>query len=152
MYNSFLFKERGKVITGLIIILTLYGFYKFFIGSKQEKEKLHIDISPREFEVTCANWLIHRGYNIELTPYWGDGNIDIYVKDRDNNLIGIAECKKWKREVGVTPLKILIKTMQDIGVQSGWFFSLNGFSRAAQNYAHQIQGYKINLIEGKEIL
>ena len=150
-----------------LFFLGLYGwlFKKFALGGSwadrtkgspnyESKEFSELSrISPKDFEYHCASWLRHKGYQVQISRNGGgDNNIDIYVSDSLGNLIGIAECKHWKKQVGAAPLKVLYATMLNVGVKKSWFFSLNGFSQKALEYAkNDIGEFQIELMEGKKI-
>jgi restriction system protein len=139
----------------------LWLFKKFALGGSWTGEKVDAyesknyfniaSMSSRDFEFHCASFLERFGHKCKVTGQSGDGNIDIYVEDPQGNLVGIAECKHWKKEVGVAPLKILYATMLDQGVTQSWFFSLNGFSVSAENYAKDMGNYYITLIDGRNM-
>lgn len=99
---------------------------------------------PHEFEDFAAS-IIHKkfGGDIFVTSITKDYGID-FEHNTDEGLF-LAQVKAWREDLPYNPIAILHSNMVKRGAVGGYLITTGGFSRAAQDYAEDLN---IKLIDG----
>jgi restriction system protein len=114
-------------------------------------EQLTRAITPREFEEFTAAVLRALGYQARVTPYSGDGGVDV-IAHRDP--LGIepplikVQCKQRTATIGAPEVGQLIGTLAPD--ELGLFVSLGSYSRDALSTERQRRG--LRLLGGEELV
>lgn len=97
---------------------------------------------PQQFEHLICELFRRQGYQVETTPYVGDGGVDGYLR-KDGQLI-ILQCKRVKGSVGEPILRNLFGTMVAGGAASAIVVTTGRVSDQARRW---VQAKPIRLIE-----
>jgi HJR/Mrr/RecB family endonuclease len=101
-----------------------------------------------EFEDYVCNLYESLGYEVEHTPYSGDGGKDAIL--RKNGDIYLVECKHYLsgRQIGERDLRIFDSAMHDYNAKMGFYINLGRFKRGTISFAKE---HNIELIGRKEL-
>jgi len=113
-------------------------------------------ISERKFEEFCKILVneIEQPPHIELTPFHGDGGIDVrghLGTDILNVRFGI-QAKKYKSNVGSPDLQKFVGAIHEHRYQVGLFITTSGFSSGAVRVASRSNNQPIHLVDLDDIL
>jgi restriction system protein len=103
----------------------------------------------KRYEDVCMEYLKIKSCNANVTCIGADGGIDIKVKDKNGNIIAIAQCKAWNKPIGVNLIRELYGVMASEGVKHGIFLTTSIFSNDAKEFA---KGKALLLIDGEEFV
>lgn len=106
-------------------------------------EKMH----PQEFEHLICDLFKKMGYEVEETPYSGDGGIDGLLKKNGDSFI--LQCKRVKGSVGEPVLRDLFGTMHANDTKEGFVVTTGKVSRQAKEWA---KDKPIRILELNEIV
>jgi hypothetical protein len=98
-----------------------------------------------QFETAVATLFAEWGYEVEATPYSGDGGVDLIL--RRSGLMGIVQCKAVGARIGVATVREFIGAkLQYPEIEETWIVSLCGFTKGARGLAahHRIRLYSIS--------
>lgn len=123
---------------------------------REELRKRLMEMPPARFETLIASLLLALGFDeetIEITPYSGDGGIDVRgVLDAG----GIAEVnaavqvKRWKNNIQSTTVQALRGSL--VVHEQGIIMTTSKFSKGAQDEARASGKARIRLIDGEKLL
>lgn len=118
------------IISGVFILLIklLFDFGTKYVEylkygkvkvSKAQLEFLLHYLSPRQFEVFCAELFKGLGYDVELTPEGNDGGKDVILNDRI-----YVECKRFNKSmIGREICQKLLGAVEADGMEKGIIFT-----------------------------
>ena len=114
-------------------------------------------LSPGEFEKLVVELLLRMGYGNGIdgaglvTPISKDGGIDGIIKEDQLGFSNIyIQAKQWAQEqtVGTPELQKFVGALQGKTAQKGLFITTAKFSTGAVDYAKNLSGIKVVLIDG----
>lgn len=114
-------------------------------------------LSPAEFEKLVVSLLLHMGYGNGIseagmvTQQSGDGGIDGIIKEDQLGFSSIyIQAKQWATDqtVGKPEIQKFVGALQGQQAQKGLFITTAKFSSGAWQYANNLLGTKIILIDG----
>ncbi|HJU16254.1 MAG TPA: restriction endonuclease [Stellaceae bacterium] len=91
------------------------------------------DMSPREFEKCCADYLTLQGWRARTTGRSGDQGADVLAEK--NGLRLVIQCKKYRRPIGNRAVQEVHAARAYVGAQAAAVVSNQGYTRAAQDLA-----------------
>jgi hypothetical protein len=92
-------------------------------------------MSPKQFEEALAIELKKQGFKLRVTPFTGDGGIDLEGVDERGNSV-IVQAKKYKKNVGVAAVRELVGVRKNrTDNPRAMIVSLVGFTRGAIQFA-----------------
>jgi restriction system protein len=103
----------------------------------------------KRYEEVCMEYLKIMNCNADVTSIGADGGIDIKVKDKNGNIIAVAQCKSWKKPIGVALIRQLYGVMAGEGIKLGIFLTTSVFSPDAIKFA---EGKHLILIDADELV
>lgn len=103
-------------------------------------------MDAEEFEHLVCDLFRRLGYEVEHTPFTGDGGIDGYL--RKNGQLSILQCKRVKGSVGQPVLRDLFGTMNHEKAKEGIVVTTGRVSKQAREWA---QGKAIRILELDEL-
>lgn len=111
----------------------------------EHAERLN-DLSPREFEMWCAEFFSILGYSTNVTPFIADGGIDIYL-EKKSTIYGV-QCKKYKSSVFAPDIQKFIGALVSHGLSYGIFittgiFSIGAIELCKNNHIELYDKYRI---------
>lgn len=106
-------------------------------------------LSDVEFEAYVAGLFEHQGWRATLTKRSGDQGIDIELVKVADGRRAIAQCKKWKGNVGQPVVRDLYGTMLHANADEAYVVTPGGFTPSATAFS---LGKPIRLIGGSELL
>ena len=92
-----------------------------------------LSLSPRDFEEWTGDLFRALGYETQVTPYQGDGGLDI-VCTKDSVTIGV-QCKRYNGIVFDSLIYAFHKALDKHGIKVGYFITTGFFSVTAINMA-----------------
>jgi restriction endonuclease Mrr len=104
-------------------------------------------MDPREFEHLVCLLLSKMGYEVQATPYSGDGGVDGFL--RRGGELTLLQCKRVKSKVGEPVLRDLYGTMHAHAAASGLVVTTGSVSRQARRW---ISNNPIQIIEQQELV
>lgn len=98
--------------------------------------KIEDDFSPRDFEIYVQSMFKAIGYAAKLTPYVGDGGIDV-ILEKDSLIYGV-QCKYFREDavVGSQTMQQFIGALKNINAIGGFFVSTCYYSKNAMVMAN----------------
>jgi len=105
------------------------------------------EISGNDFERIVAKIFSKRGYSVSTTKGSGDEGIDLYMRDKEDEKIGV-QCKKWKGIVGQHIIRDFYGSLMHAHLKKGFVVTTGRFSEAAKDFA---RSEPIFLIDGKKL-
>ena len=101
-----------------------------------------------EFEDFICKLYEALGYEVEHTPYSGDGGKDAILKK--NGEVYLVECKHYVSggQIGERDLRIFDSAMHDYKAKKGFYINLGRFKRGTKDFA---KTHRIELIGRKEL-
>jgi HJR/Mrr/RecB family endonuclease len=93
----------------------------------------HENISPREFERCCADYLSLKGWRSFTTKGSGDQGIDVLAEKNDIRLV--LQCKKYGKPVGNKAVQEAFAAKAHAGATVAAVVSNQGYTRAARELA-----------------
>jgi hypothetical protein len=148
-----------------LIALLLSPITRFFFPLKHAKEEAFLrysaaceeylkkqesfwrTMSGLDFEHALAEIFSRHGYDVSLTKSSGDEGVDISL--RKDNRIGIVQCKRWGKPVGVSVLRDVLGTRIAHKADFAIVACTGGFTRPARTFAQQ---HAISLLTLENIL
>lgn len=126
------------------------GFQSNPIGGTPKKswslELLH-EIEWKLFEDLSAAYYQEKGIRAELTKLGADGGVDIKLfQDDSGRPTSIVQCKAWRSQVGVKPIREFLGVMTHEKISKGFYMTSSSYTQEAKEIA---QANKITLIDGK---
>ncbi len=100
----------------------------------------------KRFEDLCAEYSRTKGMRTKTTSLGADGGIDIRIYRESGELMGVIQCKAWKRDVGVNLIRELAGVMASEKVRSGVFITTSRFTPDAVTFA---ESNRIILLDGQ---
>ncbi len=91
-------------------------------------------LDGKQFETELNVLLKQLGYNSTLTPYSGDGGVDIVIADGNNKII--VQCKAHRNYISPGVVRELYGTMIHEKASEGWIVTTSGFYSGARVFAH----------------
>ncbi len=104
------------------------------------------EMDPRGFEELVCRLFERMGYQVERTPYVGDGGVDAYIEKDGKRYI--AQCKRTKGSVGEPVLRDLYGTLHAKGAFGAFVVTTGAVSPQAKAWA---AGKPITLVELPEL-
>ena len=101
-----------------------------------------------DFEYALGRVLQNNGYSVKLTSAVGDGGVDLYLKDLNENKV-IVKCKAHEKPVGVAAARDLFGTLHAEKVEYAILASVSGFTRGVHEF---IEGKPMRLLDLDEII
>ncbi|MDW8234641.1 MAG: restriction endonuclease [Roseiflexaceae bacterium] len=117
---------------------------------------LVLRMPPDRFEALIRELLIRMGFDentVQVTPYSGDGGIDVTGIYRAAGLTEVSaavQVKRWKSNVGASTVTQLRGSLQVH--QQGIIITTSDFSRSARTEAAAANKTRIGLINGDELI
>ena len=117
-------------------------------------------LSPGKFEKLVVELLLRMGYGNGIdgagfvTPLSKDGGIDGIIKEDQLGFSNIyIQAKQWAQDqtVGTPELQKFVGALQGKTAQKGLFITTAKFSTGAINYAKNLSGIKVVLIDGSSL-
>lgn len=114
-------------------------------------------LSPAEFERLVVSLLLHMGYGNGITEAGmvtqqsNDGGIDGIIKEDQLGFSSIyIQAKQWAADqtVGKPEIQKFVGALQGQQAQKGLFITTAKFSSGAQQYADNLLGIKVVLVDG----
>lgn len=108
------------------------------------------NLSPRQFEIMCAELYEERGYKVTLTQQSRDGGKDLIILN--NNELGkfliYGECKRYASDmpVGIGIVQRLAGAIYGDNVTSGLVLTSSYFCSDAKAFANKIE-HRLSLMD-----
>lgn len=112
-------------------------------------ENLLQSIEWKLFEDLCMAYLRIKNCDANITSTGADGGIDIKITDRNGTVFAVAQCKAWRKPIGVKLIRELYGIMAGEHIKLGLFLTTSGFSEDARNFA---DGKSLILIDSREMV
>ena len=106
-------------------------------------------IDWKNYENVCTAYLLAKNINAKTTGLGADGGIDIKVYNQSGEQTGVAQCKAWKKKIGVNLVRELFGVMASEGIDKGIFFTTSTFTFDAIQFC---RNKNILLIDGDELI
>ncbi|MDO9049082.1 MAG: restriction endonuclease [Methylobacter sp.] len=103
----------------------------------------------KRYEEVCMEYLRIKSCHADVTSIGADGGIDIKVKDKNGNTLAVAQCKSWKRPIGVDLIRQIYGIMAGERIKLGIFLTTSVFSPDAIKFAEE---KKLILIDADELI
>ncbi|MDQ7089041.1 MAG: restriction endonuclease [Methylococcales bacterium] len=127
-----------------------FPFLSGIVPTKQKLTKsLLLSIDWKNYENVCIEYLRIRNWKANGTGNGADGGIDITINSLEGKLVGIAQCKAWKKQIGVNLVRELFGVMASEGVEKGIFFTTSTFTPDAKTFC---VNKKLYLIDCNELI
>jgi restriction system protein len=104
-------------------------------------------MSPRKFEQFTGLLFRRMGYVVKITTASADKGVDLFLEKDGRS--AIAQCKKYKGNVGQPVVRDFYGTMIHNKADQGYIVTTGTFSLPAQNWA---RGKQIHLVDGAELM
>jgi hypothetical protein len=104
-------------------------------------------LDGKRFEIELASLLRGLGYQASLTPYSGDGGVDIRIQDGAKRVI--VQCKAHRNYTSPGVVRELYGTMIHEKADEGWVVTTSGFYSGARTFA---SGKPIRLLTIADLL
>jgi restriction endonuclease Mrr len=88
------------------------------------------------------------GYHIRLAGGANDRGIDIYLAKEGQR--AVVQCKRYRQKVTPSQIRDFIGAMNGAGVETGYFVTTSGYTRAAREAAER-SSYHIHLVNGRDL-
>lgn len=120
-----------------------------------------INLEPAQFEQLVVRLLLKMGYGDgideagRVTPISRDGGIDGIIKEDQLGFDTIyIQAKKWAKESTIDRTKIQEFTgaLHGVNATKGLFITTGQFSKGAKDYAANLMGLKVVLIDGSQLM
>lgn len=125
-------------------------------ATRKQLTRLVLTMPPERFEVLIRELLIRMGFDentVKVTPYSGDGGIDVTGVYRAAGLTKMSaavQVKRWKGNVGAPVVTQLRGSLQVH--QQGIIITTSDFSKSARAEAEAPNKTRIGLINGAELI
>lgn len=125
-------------------------------ATRKQLTRLVLAMPPERFEVLIRELLVRMGFDensVKVTPYSGDGGIDvtgIYRAAGLTELSAAVQVKRWKGNVGAPVITQLRGSLQVH--QQGIIITTSDFSKSARAEAEAPNKTRIGLINGAELI
>ena len=125
-------------------------------ATRKQLTQLVLAMPPERFEVLIRELLIRMGFDentVKVTPYSGDGGIDvtgIYRAAGLTEMSAAVQVKRWKGNVGAPVVTQLRGSLQVH--QQGIIITTSDFSKSAREEAAAPNKTRIGLISGAELI
>ena len=101
------------------------------------------ELSPRKFEEIVAELLTGLGYEVQLTPFSGDGGFDMYAAKNDavGRFLYLVECKRYvpPGKVGVQVIRSLHGVVQQKNANAGIVATTSFFTKGAKEFQSKLR-------------
>lgn len=87
------------------------------------------------------------GYSVAITKGSGDEGIDLYMKNKKGERVGV-QCKKWKGIIGQSIIRDFYGSLMHAHLKKGFIVTTGRFSKAANAFT---RGKSITLIDGNKL-
>ena len=104
-------------------------------------------LNGKQFEKELAGLLKQLGYGVSLTPYSGDGGVDIFIMEGTKHIV--VQCKAHNNYISPGVVRELYGTMIHQKADEGWIVTTSGFYSGARKFGHD---KPIKLITINELL
>jgi restriction system protein len=101
-----------------------------------------------EFEAYVAELFRREGWRASLTSHSGDEGIDIDLVRTADGKRAVAQCKRWKGNVGQPVVRDLYGAMMHAGVDEAYLITTSGFTAAAVSFS---RGKPLHLVGGSDL-
>ncbi len=91
-------------------------------------------LDGKQFEKELVGLLKQIGYDATLTPYSGDGGVDIIVREATKRIV--VQCKAHRNYISPGVVRELYGTMIHEKADEGWLVTTSGFYSGARAFAH----------------
>ena len=92
------------------------------------------NLDGKQFEKELAILLRRLGYDAEPTSYWGDGGVDIIIRENEKRIV--VQCKAHRKYISPGVVRELYGTMIHEKADEGWLVTTSGFYSGAREFAH----------------
>lgn len=154
-------------ISAIRLIYKIITLIKIYRNEYEDVERLKSDLlnindlhnlSPKEFEYWCANFLEKEGFtDITVTCSGADGGKDIVCKKDDG--IYYVECKRYANSdstynfVDTEIPRKLIGAMRGDNIKNGIIITTSKVTKEAENYINSLpEPYSLTLYDGEAII
>jgi hypothetical protein len=147
--NTILFFAAGGILFLLFIArnaLKRRSLWKKADNARNVKDL--IELSPHEFEDLVVEYFQAMGHKAKRTGSIGDHGVDVVI-DAINGEKWIAQCKRWRGNVGESIIRDFYGVVQHEKADKGAIITTGVFSNQARDWA---RGKPILLMEGDEFL
>ena len=101
------------------------------------------ELSPRKFEEIVAELLTGLGYEVQLTPFSGDGGFDMYAAKNDaiGRFLFLVECKRYvpPGKVGIQVIRSLHGVVQQKNANAGIVATTSFFTKGAKEFQSKLK-------------
>lgn len=113
-------------------------------------------ISDQQFEQLCKIFVenVENPTDIELTPFHGDGGIDVrgsFGREYLDLDFGV-QVKQFKDNIGSPAMRNFIGALQQHHYQTGLFITTSDFASGAADLANEQEDRPISLVNGEELI
>ena len=98
----------------------------------KRKEDYWRSLSGLDFEVELGGLFRRMGYNVEQTPYTGDGGVDLLL--RKNGRLTVVQCKAHKKRIPIGVARQLYASMMDFKADDAIIASFEGVTKPVAEY------------------
>ena len=105
------------------------------------------EFSGKDFEGMVAKMFSKMGYSVAITKGSGDEGIDLYMKNKKGERVGV-QCKKWKGIIGQSIIRDFYGSLMHAHLKKGFIVTTGRFSKAANAFT---RGKSITLIDGNKL-
>lgn len=92
-------------------------------------------IEWKRYEDVCVEYLRIKNCNANVTTTGADGGVDIRIHNQKGTALAIAQCKSWKKRIGVNLVRELYGIMASEKIKHGIFLTTSEFSNDAIAFA-----------------
>ena len=103
----------------------------------------------KRYEEVCMTYLRIKNCQANVTCVGADGGIDIKLSDSNGIVFAIAQCKSWKKTIGVNLIRELYGVMAADRVKHGIFLTTSDYSQEALEFA---KNKNLLLIDCEELI
>lgn len=132
----------AAVLSPQLVVAVENTNYKILEQLRKDPRKFW-ELSPRKFEEIVAELLTGFGYEVQLTPFSGDGGFDMYAakKDAVGSFLFLVECKRYTPpdKVGVQVIRSLHGVVQQKQANAGIVATTSFFTKGAKEFKDQLK-------------
>jgi restriction system protein len=117
------------------------------------KYEARFDLHPRLLELVVASVFRDHGYLAETTAYSNDGGIDVVLRGKDEERIGV-QVKRYRKSIEVEQIRSFAGALLLKGLTKGVFVTTSTFQRGAGEASATAasMGYSIELQDATKFL
>jgi restriction system protein len=101
------------------------------LTSNEWTVNLLLSLEWKRFEEICKEYLIMTNHHAELTNIGADGGVDIRIRDIQNNIIAIGQCKAWLGKITVKEVREFFGVMASEKILVGYYLATSSFTADA---------------------